>query len=164
MVAGIRRVVNTMDPVLPVFAVRDMNAVLSATVAPRRFNMLLLAAFAILALLLAAVGIYGVMSYAVNQYKHEIGIRMALGAQAAGVVRMVLRQGMTLALAGILIGVAAAFALTRVMKSLLFEIQPTDPLTFSAVSILLAAIAFAATYIPARRATRIDPIEALRYE
>lgn len=161
---GLRRVVNSLDAELPVYAVRDMNSVLSATVAPRRFSMLLLAAFAVLALLLAAVGIYGVMSYTVNQYKHEIGIRMALGAHAADVVRMVLRQGMTLVLAGILSGAAAAFALTRVMKSLLFEVQPADPLTFLAVSILLGAIAFAATYLPARRATRIDPIEALRYE
>jgi predicted permease len=164
VVSGVRRVVINLDPELPVYALRELNDAVSATVAPRRFNMFLLAVFAALAVLLAAVGIYGVMSYSVNQYTHEIGIRMALGATAKSVVRMVLRQGMTLAFTGVAIGVGAAFALTRVMKSLLFGVEPVDPLTFIGVSLLLALIAFAATYLPARRATRIDPIEALRYE
>lgn len=139
-------------------------AVRAATVAPRRFNMLLVAAFAALALLLACLGLYGVMSYTVNQYTHEIGIRLALGARSADVVRMILLEGMTLALAGIAIGAAAALALTRLMRSLLFEIQPADPITFLSVSVLLAAVALLATYIPARRATRVDPLIALRYE
>jgi putative ABC transport system permease protein len=164
VVNGLRSLVTSLDAELPIFAVRDMNSLLSATVAPRRFNMFLLAVFAGLALLLAAVGIYGVMSYSVNQYTHEIGIRMALGATAKTVVSMVLRQGMALVLAGVAVGVAAALALTRVMKSLLFGVDPVDPPTFVAVSLLLALIAFLATYVPARRATRVDPIEALRYE
>ena len=164
LAADLRRVVNTMDSGLPVFAVRPMGSVLAATVAPRRFNMLLVAAFAALALLLACLGLYGVMSYTVNQYTHEIGIRLALGARSADVVRMILLEGMTLALAGIAIGAAAALALTRLMRSLLFEIQPADPITFLSVSVLLAAVALLATYIPARRATRVDPLIALRTE
>jgi putative ABC transport system permease protein len=126
--------------------------------------MLLLAAFAGLALLLASIGIYGVMSYSVSQYTHEIGIRMALGARAADVLQLIVRQGMGLVLMGLAIGVAGALALTRVMRSLLFEVKPWDPLTLASVSALLAAVAFAASYIPARRATRVDPMVALRYE
>jgi putative ABC transport system permease protein len=164
IVSNLRQIARTLDPEVPLFQVRSMEEVLSTSVAPRRFNMLLLAAFAGLALLLASIGIYGVMSYSVSQYTHEIGIRMALGARAADVLQLIVRQGMGLVLMGLAIGVAGALALTRVMRSLLFEVKPWDPLTLASVSALLAAVAFAASYIPARRATRVDPMVALRYE
>jgi putative ABC transport system permease protein len=164
IVSNLRQIVRSLDPEVPLFQVRSMQEVLSESVAPRRFNMLLLAAFAGLALLLASVGIYGVMSYSVSQYTHEIGIRMALGARAADVLQLIVRQGMGLVLVGLAVGAAGALALTRVMRSLLFDVKPWDPLTLASVSVLLAAVAFAASYIPARRATRVDPMIALRYE
>jgi putative ABC transport system permease protein len=164
IIPNLRQIVRSLDPEVPLFQVRTMQEVLSESVAPRRFNMLLLAAFAGLALLLASIGIYGVMSYSVSQYTHEIGIRMALGASAANVLRLIVRQGMYLVLIGLAIGAAGALALTRVMSSLLFDVKPADPLTFLSVSMLLAAVAFAASYLPARRATRVDPMIALRYE
>jgi putative ABC transport system permease protein len=135
-----------------------------ATLSQPRFQALLLGLFSGLALILAAVGIYGVISYSVIQRTHEIGIRMSLGAQPGQVLRLVMGQGARLALAGILIGAAAALALTRFMQSLLFEVRPADPLTFVAIVGLLALVALAACYIPARRAMRVDPMTALRYE
>jgi putative ABC transport system permease protein len=129
-----------------------------------RFSMLLLAAFAALALLLASIGIYGVISYAVAQRTQEFGIRLALGAQPRNVFAMVLGQGARLALLGVFLGFIAAFAVTRLMTSFLFGVQPTDTITFVVVPALLMAIALLACYIPARRATRVDPIIALRYE
>ena len=164
IVSNLRQIVRSLDPEVPLFRVRTMQDVLSESVAPRRFNMLLLAAFAGLALLLASIGIYGVMSYSVSQYTHEIGIRMALGASAANVLRLIVREGMTLVLIGLAVGASGALALTRVLSSLLFDVKPWDPLTLTSVSLLLAAVAFAASYIPARRATRVDPMIALRYE
>jgi putative ABC transport system permease protein len=164
IVSQLRQIVRSLDPEVPLFQVRTMQDVLSESVAPRRFNMLLLASFAGLALLLASVGIYGVMSYSVSQYTHEIGIRMALGARAADVLQLIVRQGMGLVLLGLGIGAAGALTLTRVMSSLLFDVKPWDPLTLTSVSVLLAAVAFTASYIPARRATRVDPMIALRYE
>ena len=164
IVSNLRQIVRSLDPEVPLFQVRSMEEVLTESVAPRRFNMLLLAAFAGLALLLASIGIYGVMSYSVSQYTREIGIRMALGARAADVLELIVRQGMALVLIGLAVGAAGALALTRVMSSLLFDVKPWDPLTLSSVSVLLAAVAFAANYIPARRATRVDPMIALRYE
>ena len=141
-----------------------MEEIGARSVAAQRFNMLLLGLFAALGLALAAVGIYGVMSYAVAQGTREIGIRMALGAQRSNVLRLVAGQGMALTLIGIAVGIAASFALTRLMESLLFGVSATDPLTLVGVSALLAAVALLACYLPARRATKVDPLIALRYE
>jgi putative ABC transport system permease protein len=133
-------------------------------VASRKFNMALLGLFAFLAVALAGVGIYGVMTYAVTQRTHEIGIRMALGAEQLDVLRLVLRQGIILAAFGICVGFAGALALTRFLSSLLYEVPPRDPLTFVIVSALLGGVALLATYLPARRAAKVDPLVALRYE
>jgi putative ABC transport system permease protein len=162
--ASVRAQVGAMNKDQPVNTIQTMEEVLAASVAGRRFNMLLLAMFAGLALLLAAVGIYGVISYSVTQRTQEIGIRMALGAQTRDVLGMVIAQAAKLALAGVAIGLIASFLLTRLMKSLLFNVSATDPVTFLAVSLLLVALAFAASYIPALRATKVDPMIALRYE
>jgi putative ABC transport system permease protein len=141
-----------------------MTQVLSEAIASDRFYTVLLASFAILALVLTMVGLYGVMSFLVTQRTQEIGIRIALGAQTADVLRMVIRQGALLALIGVAIGLGAAFALTRLMQGLLFGIGAHDPATFAAAAALLFTVAVGACYIPARRATRVDPMVALRYE
>ena len=159
-----RSEVWAVDRDLPVPDLKTTEQLLSNSVAQRRFNTLLLAVFGALALILAAVGIYGVMSYSVTQRSHEIGIRMALGAQQSDVLRLVVGQGMTLTLIGVGIGLAAAFALTRLMTSLLFEVDATDPATFAIISAVLTGVALAASVVPARRAAKVDPMIALRCE
>jgi predicted permease len=164
MTSAVRGAVQSVDKDVPIYRINTMEKLISESVASKRFSMLLLGIFAAVALVLAAIGLYGVMSYGVSQRTHEIGIRMALGAQARDVLRMVVRQGMVLAIIGMGLGLIGAFALTRVMQRLLFNVSATDPLTFIIVPLVLAAIAVLACYIPARRATRVDPMVALRYE
>jgi putative ABC transport system permease protein len=162
--AALREQVLAVDPDQPVFDIKTMNERMSKSMAQNRFVMLLLTIFSALALILAAVGIYGVMSYAVTQRTHEIGIRLALGAQTGDVLKMVVGQGLALTLAGVAAGVVGAVALTRLMSSLLFEVSATDWLTFMLVALLLTGVALAACFVPARRATRVDPMVALRHE
>jgi ABC-type antimicrobial peptide transport system permease subunit len=162
--AAIQRELRIASGGLPVAQIRSMEQVRGESTARTNFNMVLLSIFASLAMLLAAIGIYGVMSYAVGQRVHEIGIRMALGARTGDVLSLVLRQGLSLALLGTAIGLMGAVWLTAAMRSLLFGVSPNDPPTFVMVSGLLLAVAAAATYIPARRATKVDPMVALRYE
>jgi putative ABC transport system permease protein len=162
--AGMRQALRAVDRDLPIYAVRPLDEVVAERSAERRLAALLTFVFATVALLLAAVGIYGVMSYAVAQRTQEIGIRMALGAEREHVLRMVLRNGTVLALTGIAIGLAAAFALARLIAALLFETSAADPPTFSVVPVLLFAVAILASYLPARRAARVDPMAALRCE
>jgi putative ABC transport system permease protein len=164
MTQAVKQQIWKVDSQLPVTEVKTMDEVSAASFAARRFNMLLLAIFAGLALVLAAVGIYGVMSYAVTQRTQEIGIRMALGARATDVLKLIIKNGMTLTLLGVVIGVAGAIALTRLLATLLFGVTPTDKLTFIAVSAVLVLVSLLACYIPARRATKVDPLVALRYE
>jgi predicted permease len=164
MTASIREAMQSLDPDLPLAKVATLTTLVGDSLSQPRFAMLLLASFGVLALLLASIGMYGVISYSVMQRTQEIGIRMALGAERRSVFRMVLSQGARLAGVGIAIGLLAALGLTRVMSSFLFGVQPTDPLTFAIVSLLLVGTALLACYLPARRATRVDPMIALRHE
>jgi putative ABC transport system permease protein len=161
---ALRAVIRQSDRESPIYNVRTMDQLLSTSVARRRFNMILLGGFAAVALLLAALGIYGVVSYTVAQRTHEIGLRVALGARPRDVLSLVIRQGMTPALAGVGVGLCAALAVTRVMAGLLFNVSATDPATFALIPLLLAAVALLACYVPARRASRVDPLVALRHE
>jgi putative ABC transport system permease protein len=153
-----------VDKALPVTGVRTMEERMGASLAGTRFNTLLLSLFAALALTLAVVGLYGVISYTVAEGTREIGVRMALGAQTGDVLRLVVGQGMTLTLVGVGIGLLASFGLTRLMKDMLFGVGPTDPLTFVAIAVLLTVAALTACYIPARRAMKVDPMVALRHD
>jgi putative ABC transport system permease protein len=148
----------------PIFGVETMEQIISDSLAERRFTMLLLIIFASTALALAAVGIYGVMSYAVSRRTHELGVRLALGASRREILRLVVGEGMVLAAIGTVVGLTAALGLTRLMASLLYGVRPADPTTLAAVSLLLGGIALLACYIPAWRATKVDPLVALRYE
>ena len=164
LASSIRDGIHSVDKDQPIFRVMTMEQVVSNSVAQRRFSMLLLVIFSAVALLLAAVGIYGVMSYSVTQRSHEIGIRMALGARQGDVLKMVVRQGMKITLIGVGIGLVGAFLATQVMSSLLFGVGARDPLTFVAIPVILAGVALGACFVPARRATKVDPMIALRYE
>jgi len=164
LVAAVRGEVQAIDRDQPISNIHTMEELVAGSVSQRRFNLLLLGVFAGVALLLAAVGIYGVMSHSVEQRRHEIGVRMALGAQTRDVQLLIIRRGMALALLGVALGLFASFALTRALKSLLFGVSATDPLTFGVIALLLTAVALLACYIPARRATKVDPLTALRHE
>jgi putative ABC transport system permease protein len=164
LAATVRKAVAEIDRTQPVFNVQTLDQSLSDSIAPRRFNLILLAAFAASALALALVGIYGAISHAVAQRTHEIGVRMALGARRGELVGMVVRSAMAVAAVGIAVGVAAAIGLTRLMTALLYEVKPNDPQTLIVVATIVAATALAAAWLPARRAAQVDPMIALRHE
>ncbi|HET6936765.1 MAG TPA: FtsX-like permease family protein, partial [Candidatus Angelobacter sp.] len=164
IMGAVRSAVAELDPREIIYGVQTMQGVLDGSLAPRRLSMLLLGAFAALALLLSCIGIYGVISHLVGQRTHEIGVRMALGAQPGDVMRLILGQGVRMAFLGVLIGIATALALTTLMANQLFGVSSHDPLTFAAVGALLTFVALLACYVPARRAIHVDPLVALRYE
>jgi putative ABC transport system permease protein len=164
VVPAARSVIRNLDPDQPVGEVSSMESLLAKSLARSRFNTTLLTIFAFVALVMAAVGIYGVMSYSVLQRTHEIGVRMALGAQSRDVLKLVVRQGVILAVIGVVVGLIASFGLTRLIVSLLFETTATDTTTFAAVAIGSFLVTLLACYVPARRATKVDPLVALRYE
>jgi putative ABC transport system permease protein len=159
-----RAQVQDVDPALPVTAAQTLTETVSSSLSERRFSLEIVALFALTALLLAALGIYGVISYTVSERTHEIGIRRALGAQSSNLLRMILRQGLRLAVAGAIVGLLGALVVSRLMAGVLYGVAPTDPLTFALVALLLLIVAFAACYIPARRAISVDPLVALRHE
>jgi putative ABC transport system permease protein len=164
LLTAIRKEFQAMDNNIVLCDISTVEEEISTLFSPQRFNMFFLGAFAVLALILTSIGIYGTVAYAVSRRTHELGIRMALGARGVEVLKTILKQGIKLVLMGIILGLAGALALTRVVSSLLHDVSPTDPLTFMCVSFILAGAALAACYIPARRAARIDPMKALRYE
>jgi putative ABC transport system permease protein len=159
---AIRGEVQSVDPGIPVFAVRTLNEVVAKSLADRRFALTILAVFAGVALLLASIGIYGVMAYTFSQRTHEIGVRVALGAQRRDILRMALGEGMVLVAIGLGVGLVGAAIVTRFLRSMLFSVTATDPLTFASIALLLAAVALLACFIPAQRATQVDPLVALR--
>jgi putative ABC transport system permease protein len=164
LASAVRGQVTALNKDQAVFNVRTMEQIVAQSIAPRRFSMLLLTVFAVVALALAAIGIYGLMSYVVAQRTREIGVRMALGAQSGSVLRLVIAQGMKLALAGVALGLVVSVALTQTIKNLLFGVSASDPATFGVIALLLTGVAFVACFVPARRATKVDPMIALRHE
>jgi putative ABC transport system permease protein len=164
MATTITKEIQAYDPEMPVFDLSTMDERLYDSLSRRRFSMLLLGVFAVMASILAAIGIYGVIAYSVNQRTHEIGIRLALGAEPAQILRLVVRQALILVSIGIAIGLAGAFALTRIMASLLYGVSATDGFTFIITALLLGAVALIASYVPSRRAAKVDPCVALRCE
>ncbi len=164
LASAIRSEIRALDKNLPIAGIKTMEELVGATNAPRQFNTLLLAVFSTVALSLAVVGLYGVLAYSVSERTQEMGVRLALGAQAGSVLKLVIGQGMKLVVIGVVIGLAGSFGLTRLMAKLLFGVGPTDPLTFISVAALLMLVALFACFIPARRATKVDPMVTLRHE
>ncbi|HEX6732046.1 MAG TPA: FtsX-like permease family protein, partial [Pyrinomonadaceae bacterium] len=164
LTSAVRTALISVDPSQPVYAIEPMEKLVNDSIAPRRFVMSLIGLLAFVALVLSAVGVYGVISISVSERTQEMGIRMALGARKGHVLALVLGQSARIAVFGIVVGLLGAFALTRLLSTLLFEVSPTDPITFASVAVLLGVVAFVACYIPARRATKVDPLVALRYE
>jgi putative ABC transport system permease protein len=164
LASAARNVIHSLDPQQPIGEVTTMETLLSTSVARARFSAWLLTVFSLLALVMAAVGIYGVMSYSVLQRTHEIGVRMALGAQRFDVLKLMVRKGVLLGVVGVAVGLAASFGLTRLIATLLFDVTATDTATFVVVSVGLFLVTLIACYVPARRATKVDPLKALRYE
>ncbi|HKU75301.1 MAG TPA: FtsX-like permease family protein, partial [Pyrinomonadaceae bacterium] len=160
--ASVRSVVQTHNNQTVISRVQTLDQVIANSLANRRFSMIVLVSFAALALLLAALGIYGVISYLVGQRTHELGIRLALGAGRNDILRLILTHGMKMAISGVVVGLIAAFALTRLMSTMLFGVRPTDPATFAIIAFVLLVVALLACYLPARRATKVDPLTALR--
>jgi putative ABC transport system permease protein len=163
-VSAVRSSLGSIDPNIPVYEIRTVDELLSSSLGSRRFTMFLLGTFAAVALLLACVGLFGVMAYLVSQRTHEIGVRLALGARPGDVFRLIIGRGMALATAGSALGLAGAWAIGRFLESMLYQIKPSDPITLASAPVLLLAVAFLACYMPARRAMKVDPMVALRYE
>ncbi|MDQ6859624.1 MAG: FtsX-like permease family protein [Verrucomicrobiota bacterium] len=163
-IAQLKRAIWKVDPLVPIPKVQPVSQVISVSLRARRFNALLIGVFAGVALLLAAVGLYGVIAYLVQQRTHEIGVRIAIGAQRRDILHLVLRHGLTLAAIGGAVGMCGAFASSRVLRGMLYGIEPTDPATFATVTLALFGVALAAIYFPARRAMKVQPMEALRCE
>jgi putative ABC transport system permease protein len=161
---AVRREVQAIDPTIPVFEVRTMDEVVAKYLEQRRFALELLGVFAGVALLLASIGIYGVMAYTFSQRTNEIGIRMAMGAQRGDILKIAVGEGALIVAFGLAAGLAGSLVLTRFLQTMLFDVKPTDPITFAGISALLAAVALAACFVPARRAARVDPLVALRHE
>jgi putative ABC transport system permease protein len=160
----VRREVQSIDPAIPVFGTRTMDEIVAKYLEQRRFALELLGIFAGVALVLASIGIYGVMAYTFSQRTNEIGIRMAMGAQRGDILKIAVGEGALIVIVGLVAGLVGSLALTRFLQTMLFNVKPTDPITFAAISGLLSAVALAACFVPARRATRVDPLVALRHE